>query len=67
MKYNWQQSDWPNFRYNLEIMQDTLFKIARKIGYIAGKHSNLPEDAQTEILINLMVEEAVKTSEIEGE
>jgi Fic family protein len=67
MKYNWQQNDWPNFHYNLELVQDTLFKIARKTGYIAGKHSDLPSDTQTEILINLMVEEAVKTSKIEGE
>ncbi len=67
MKYNWQQNDWPRFHYNIELVQNTLFKIARKIGYIAGKHSDLSVEAQSEFLINLMVEEAVKTSKIEGE
>jgi len=67
MRYNWQQEDWPNFRYNLEDMHEILFSIAKKVGFINGQQSNLPEDLQTEIMINLMVEEAVKTSAIEGE
>ncbi len=37
------------------------------MGSLSGKHAGLPSDLQTEHLINLMVEEAIKTSEIEGE
>lgn len=65
--YNWQQLDWPNFRYDLSSVQDTLFSIAEKTGLINGKLSHLTENLKTEAMINLMVEEAVKTSEIEGE
>lgn len=67
MTYNWQQSDWPNFRYDLSTIYETLFSIAEKAGLIRGKVSHLAENQQTEAMINLMVEEAVKTSKIEGE
>lgn len=66
-KYNWQQPDWPHFRYDLSAVYETLFSIAEKIGFISGKLERLPENLQTEAMINLMVEEAIKTSAIEGE
>jgi Fic family protein len=65
--YNWQQSDWPDFRYDLSTVHETLFSIAEKMGLISGKLGHLTENLQTEAMINLMVEEAIKTSEIEGE
>lgn len=65
--YNWQQSDWPNFRYDISLIQDKLFAIAEKTGLLNGMVSHLTADLKTEAMINLMVEEAVKTSEIEGE
>lgn len=67
MKYNWQQSDWPHFRYELENIHEILFSIAEKMGRASGQLSNLPLDLQTEVMINLMVEEAIKSSGIEGE
>jgi Fic family protein len=66
-RYNWQQPDWPNFSYDLSDIHETLVSIAEKAGFISGKLTHLPENLQTEAMINLMVEEAVKTSEIEGE
>lgn len=66
-KYNWQQPDWPNFQYDLSTIYETLFSIAEKTGLICGKLTHLPKKLQTEAMINLMVEEAVKTSAIEGE
>lgn len=65
--YNWQHSDWPHFQYDLSCIEDILFAIAEKTGLINGKLCHLSEKLKTETLINLMVEEAVKTSEIEGE
>jgi Fic family protein len=65
--YNWQQNDWPHFRYELASVYDILLAIAEKAGLIQGKIAHLMEDQQTETMIDLMVEEAVKTSEIEGE
>ena len=67
MKYNWQQADWPEFKYDSLQVQDVLFTFAEKTGHVSGVLKSLPETTQTEAIINLMVSEAVKTSEIEGE
>jgi Fic family protein len=66
--YNWQQSDWPVFHYNITpASYEKLLSISEKMGLISGKLEHLTENLQAEAMINLMVEEAVKTSEIEGE
>lgn len=65
--YNWQKSDWPHFKYDLRHLERDILAIAEKAGLISGKLSHLARQQQTETMIDLMVEEAVKTSEIEGE
>lgn len=65
--YNWQQPDWPTFRYDLTDIHETLLAIAEKSGLISGKLTHLSQNLQTETMINVLIEEAVKTSEIEGE
>jgi Fic family protein len=67
MKYNWQQTDWPEFKYDSLQVQDVLFTFAEKTGHVSGVLKSLPDSTQTEAIIDLMVSEAVKTSEIEGE
>lgn len=67
MKYNWQQQDWPEFRYSLHEIEDVLFDFAEQIGQVSGILNAMPEDTQMEAIINTMVAEAIKTSEIEGE
>ena len=67
MKYNWQRDDWPSFQYDLGEMQDLLFRFAEKTGRVDGQLSALPESLQTETIVDLMVAEAIKSSEIEGE
>jgi Fic family protein len=67
MKYNWQQPDWPDFSYDLHEIEDALFEFSEQTGHISGILKSLPEDVQTEAIINIMVAEAIKTSEIEGE
>ncbi len=67
MKYNWQRTDWPEFKYDVSQIQDVLFTFAEKTGHVSGMLKSLPDSTQTEAIIDLMVSEAVKTSEIEGE
>ncbi|CAI2716937.1 Fic family protein [Nitrospina watsonii] len=67
MTYNWQQPDWPHFRYDLDGIEDALFAFAERAGRVSGLLEGLPESTRTEALIDLMVAEAIKTSEIEGE
>lgn len=67
MQYNWQQKDWPEFRYKLDGIQDLLFLFTEKTGRVDGLLAALPENLQMETMIDLMVSEAMKSSEIEGE
>lgn len=65
--YNWQQKDWPDFSYSLERVEDELFTFSERTGHITGILKALPEETQMEAIIDMMVTEAIKTSEIEGE
>lgn len=67
MTYNWQRKDWPNFQYHTLDIEETLFRFFEKAGFITGIVRGLPEDTRLEAVIEVMVAEAIKTSEIEGE
>lgn len=67
MKYNWQQPDWPDFHYSLSDLQHIFIAYAEKTGHVNGILKGLPEAIQSEAMIDFMVSEAIKTSEIEGE
>jgi len=66
-RYNWQRKDWPDFTYDHSLVEDELFLFAEKTGHVTGVLKGLPEDIRTEAIIDNMVAEAIKTSEIEGE
>lgn len=67
MIYNWQQEDWPQFRYDLSGVEDTLLAFAETAGRATGILKVLTADAQAEAAIEMMVAEAIQTSAIEGE
>ena len=60
------ESCW-SFKYDVSQTQDILFTFAEKSGHVSGVLKSLPDSTRTEAIIGLMVSEAVKTSEIEGE
>ncbi|RAI95083.1 Fic family protein [Algoriphagus yeomjeoni] len=67
MSYNWEQSDWPKFTYHEGKSGKILLDFLMKSGQISGVVTGLSEGNQTELLLEMMVMEAIKTSEIEGE
>lgn len=67
MKYIWQKKDWTKFKYDESVLDNLLLDFAEKIGRISGFLKGLTEEAQIEAMIDMMVFEAIKTSEIEGE
>lgn len=67
MQYNWQQSDWLDFKYDISSVLDLLFAFAEETGHISGILKTLPDNTQLETIIDIMIAEAMKTSEIEGE
>ncbi|HAC16822.1 MAG TPA: DUF4172 domain-containing protein [Bacteroidetes bacterium] len=60
-------SDWPRFSFSLDALEERLILFTQKAGQISGKVQALPDPIKIQTLIQLMVEEAVRTSEIEGE
>lgn len=67
MTYNWELPDWPNFKYDASGLDDILLSFSEKSGRVRGIVEALPENIQNETILDLMVSEAIKTSEIEGE
>jgi len=67
MRYNWQHPDWPQFKYDLSDIQDVIYRYVMDAGLLAGGLGQLPDDVQDETIIDIMVSEALKSSEIEGE
>lgn len=67
MMYNWQQADWPHFRYDLTAVSGGLLAFAERSGRVDGLLQGLPEGLEAEAVIDLMIAEAIKSSAIEGE
>ncbi|MFM2441531.1 MAG: hypothetical protein RL449_172 [Bacteroidota bacterium] len=65
--YNWQRESWPHFEFNIHSFEPALSAFILKSGELSGKLLALPIEQRTEMMIQLMVSEALKTSEIEGE
>ncbi len=67
MSYQWQQPDWPEFRYGLDGVADLLLAFADHAGRVGGLLEALPDDLGTEAVLDLMIAEAIRSSAIEGE
>jgi Fic family protein len=65
--YNWQKEDWPQFKFSLETVEDDLLVFSEKAGRVSGVLEGLPEDTKQEVVVDILLSEAIKTSEIEGE
>ncbi len=67
MLYNWQQNDWLDFSYIPATVDPHLVSFSQKTAYLNGLLKSLPKETEIEAMINTMILEAIKTSEIEGE
>jgi len=67
MSYNWQQSDWTEFKYDFKKLEKYLYLFSEKIGLSKGSLNALSKKHKSQTLIEILVSEAIKTSEIEGE
>lgn len=67
MQWNWQQADWPNFTYDVENLALLEQKFLQSSGEVIGAVRHFSEDDSSQLRIELLSDEAVKTSEIEGE
>src|SRR5262245_10915371 len=67
MSWNWEKPDWPNFTYESRVLEPLEQQFLRKSGEFVGACKHIGADDQETLKIELISEEAVKTSEIEGE
>ena len=67
MKWNWQLDGWPEFSFDSNALAALEAKFLTSSGVLLGSGSHLNDDELSELRVQLMSEEALKTSEIEGE
>jgi Fic family protein len=67
MAWNWEQLDWPNFTYDSEALAPLEEQFLRQSGELIGVFKHIGANDQETLKIELISEEAVKTSAIEGE
>jgi Fic family protein len=67
MRWNWQQPDWPDFRWDNAVLTAMEARFLQQSGLMTGLARHLDHGERTAITIDIMTGEALKTSEIEGE
>lgn len=67
MTWNWQHSDWPNFSYSAEHFREAESQFLHKAGVMAGSLKHVSQEDREVLTVSLVSDEALKTSEIEGE
>lgn len=67
MSWNWQQDDWPHFRWDKDALAQSETQFLRQLGILIGAARHFNEEDKNLFVVDLITGEAVKTSEIEGE
>jgi len=67
MKWNWEHKSWPEFTYRFEVIEPYESRFLHKAGLVHGSLKHISQEDQNSLTIELISDEALKTSEIEGE
>ena len=67
MTWNWQNPDWPNFKWDRSRMAAAEEQFLLGAGVVIGTAKHLGEDEHNQLFVEAMSGEALTTSEIEGE
>ena len=67
MKYNWQHPDCAKFIFDDAVIDSLCMNFALETGEVKGLVDSLSTEIQQETILQFMISEAIKTSEIEGE
>ncbi|MBC8287936.1 MAG: Fic family protein [Nitrospinae bacterium] len=67
MTWNWQQADWPNFRYDSAALKGLEEQFLHRSGLLFGAYKHITDEEKDLLKVELISTEALKTSEIEGE
>ncbi|WP_292655844.1 DUF4172 domain-containing protein [Mesorhizobium sp.] len=67
MVCNWEQADWPHFTYDKKVLEPLESEFLLRSGEFLGVFRHVGANDRDQIRIDLISEEALKTSAIEGE
>ena len=65
--YIWQDSDWPDWRYDLTKLVELLAKVSHAQGFLIGRLAEVGMARRNQASLLALTEDVVKTSAIEGE
>ena len=65
--YIWQHSDWPHFHWYGERLRARLNSVRLLQGRLLGRTEAAPEQTDLEVEMDALIQNAIRTSEIEGE
>ena len=65
-KYIWQSSEYPNFTYNKDTIMPLLSSVRLKQGMLLGKMQSMGFENTQKAKLNVLTEDVIKSSEIEG-
>ena len=67
MTWNWQQPDWPRWHFDAESLAALESAFLLGAGRLMGAWRHLADDERDRLTVDLLSDEALKTSQIEGE
>ena len=67
MQWNWEQNSWPDFTYQDQLLRELEEQLLVGSGILSGAFKHLDEEDASHIRVEIISNEAIKTSEIEGE
>ena len=65
--YIWQSSEWPDWRYDLAALAQSLADASRAQGLLMGRLADVGMALRDQASLSALTEDVIKTSEIEGE
>jgi Fic family protein len=65
--WNWLHKKWPHFTYNKEVIEHLELDFSKNTGLVLGAIKHIEGVSKNDLLVEILSEEAIKTSEIEGE
>ena len=65
--YIWESKTWPSFAFNTESIKARLENVLALQEQLIGKAKGLPENTDREAEMDALIQDALKTSQIEGE
>ncbi len=66
MRYNWQQEDWPEFTFDLSVIEDKLHRYAEEVSFLSGRMTSFSDELRYDLIADNLATEALYNSQIEG-